>query len=60
MTDTAIPEPMARRILQQAIDEGRASEFLTCLFSGGSATVDAVTGKLVLVNFDFISQMGSS
>lgn len=52
----AIGELMARAILQQAITEGRAAEFIECLFDGGSATVDAKTGKLVLASADMLKQ----
>lgn len=45
-----IPEPVARRILEQAMTEERCSEFLHCLWDGGSATVDLTTGRLVLVS----------
>jgi len=43
-------EAMARRILLAAIDENRCAELMDCLFDGGSATVDARTGKLVLIS----------
>lgn len=41
-------EPMARRILTQALREERSADLLRCLWEGGSATVDAKTGLLVL------------
>lgn len=54
---TQMSEELARRILQAAIDEGRCAEFAECLFDGGSATVDATTGKLVLVSGDGLASM---
>lgn len=45
-----IPESLARAILTAAINEERCSEMLMCLFNGGSATVDPVTGKLLLAS----------
>lgn len=48
---------VARRILSQAISEDRCGEFMDCLFDGGSATVDATTGRLVLVSASVLSAM---
>ncbi len=45
-----IPENFARRIFEVAIDERRCSELLECLFDGGSVTIDALTGKLVMIS----------
>lgn len=53
-----LPEPLARQILQRAIDEGRASNLLACLFAGGAATVDPA-GHLVLIDADVLAQMGA-
>ncbi len=52
-----MPEPLARAILRAAINEGRAAELLDCLFDGGSATVDAVTGQLVLASSDILKKL---
>jgi hypothetical protein len=59
VTEPFLPEPVAQRILAQAIAEDRASEFLHCLFDGGSCTVDAVTGTLVLINGEQVKQLSS-
>lgn len=50
-------EAMATRILEAALRERRAAELLECLFEGGSATVNAVTGKLVLASAAQLRQM---
>jgi hypothetical protein len=50
-------ETLARAIFMQAIREERCAELLHCLFDGGSATVDAVTGKLVVVSSDQLAAM---
>lgn len=42
-------ETMAHNIFQTAINERRCRELLECLFDGGTATVDAVTRKLVVI-----------
>ena len=54
ITTPQIPEALAKKILQTAIDEQKASNLLHCLFEGGSVTVDAETGKLVLMRSDLI------
>ena len=46
---SAVPESVARAIFRAAIAEARCGELLDCLFGGGSATVDAGTGKLMLL-----------
>lgn len=48
---------MARLIFEQAIKENRCGELLTCLFDGGSATVKAGVG-LVLLPADVLAQLG--
>jgi len=58
MGDWAMPESIAAEICRAAIREERAAEFLTCLFDGGSATVDALTRKLILVTGEQLKQMG--
>lgn len=50
-------EAMARLIFEQAIKEARCGELLTCLFEGGSATVQPGVG-LVLIGADAIAQLG--
>jgi hypothetical protein len=52
MVSTTFPDGLAERILRQALDEHRAAELLVCLFDGGSCTVDARSGRLVLVSGD--------
>lgn len=52
-----ISEPIAKAILQAAINESRASALLSCLFDGGSATVDAQTGKLVLMSANMLQAL---
>lgn len=39
-------------IMQVAIRDKQETEFMECLFDGGSVTVDAVTGKLVMATKD--------
>ncbi len=41
---------LANRIFIQAISESRAQDLLDCLLHGGSCTVDAITGQLVLIS----------
>jgi hypothetical protein len=53
-------EPIARRIFEQAIKEQRCGDLMECLFNDGSATVDAVTGVLVLISADGINQLFGS
>lgn len=45
-----LDEPLAAEILDAAIIERRAAELIDCLFEGGTATVDDLTGRLVLVD----------
>jgi hypothetical protein len=52
-----VPEDRARRIFTQAIAESRCSELLEALFNGGSVTVDANTGLLVIASADALAQM---
>jgi len=52
-----ISEAFARAIFLTAIREQRCSEMLECLFDGGSATVDARTGKLCLATAEQLAQM---
>jgi len=52
-----ISEALAQRIFAQAIHEDRAAELLECLFDGGSATVDAITGKLVLISLPDVTSL---
>lgn len=49
----------ARRIFQAALDQGTAGELLSCLYDGGSATVDHA-GRLVLVSASLLAQMGGT
>lgn len=46
---SGIPEEFARRILQKTLDEHRAGELLDALFEGGSVTIDAESGELVII-----------
>lgn len=43
-------ERVATHLFLTAIRDGQAAELLTCLFDGGSATVDLRTGKLVMLS----------
>lgn len=52
-----IPERLAAQILYTAIREGRASELLDCLMKGGSCTIDAMTGELVLVTGEQLNML---
>ena len=50
---------MGRAVFLRAIAEDRCGELLDCLFDGGSASIDARTGELVLVaDFDLEGQTG--
>lgn len=42
-------DTLAKGMFLQSIREDRAGELLECLFEGGSATLDAATGKLVML-----------
>lgn len=57
---SGITEDFARSLLQQAIREGRAAELLTTLFEGGSATLDAMSGRLVLASPSILEQLMGS
>lgn len=50
MTDAERDERVATALFTVAIRDGQAAELLTCLFEGGSATVDLHTGKLVMLS----------
>lgn len=50
-------EAQAREILKQAIREDRCAELLECLFEGGSCTIDAKTGLLVLASADLLASL---
>ncbi|WP_147382318.1 hypothetical protein [Mycobacteroides abscessus] len=50
-------EFFARVIFQAAISEKRCAELWDCLTEGGSATVDAVTRKLVLYPRSFLEEL---
>lgn len=52
-----ISETLAKTILQAAINEGRASALLGCLFEGGTATVDVQTGRLVLMSANMLQAL---
>ncbi len=52
-----ISEMLAKAILRAALNEGRSVELLECLFNGGSATIDATSGDLVLADADIIQQL---
>ena len=47
---SGVEDRLAFMIFHAAITENRCGELLDCLFKGGAGTVDAQTGKLVLVN----------
>ena len=50
-------ERLAVNLFQTAINRGQAGELLECLFDGGSATIDPVTGEIVMVTEDLLNQM---
>lgn len=52
-----ISETLAKTILQAAINENKASTLLGCLFEGGTATVDAQSGKLVLMSANMLQAL---
>lgn len=43
-----LDESFAAAILRKAIDTGRSAELLNNLFEGGSVTLDATTGDLII------------
>lgn len=49
---------IATQIFEKAIATGQAGELLECLFEGGSATIDRLTGRLVMVPGAAIISMG--
>ncbi len=53
---TALPEHSARRILETAIAEQRASELLEALFDGGTASVSP-GGRLVILPADQLATL---
>jgi hypothetical protein len=57
MSGAMTPEPLARKIMETAIAEGRAGEMMDCLFSGGSCTLDRATGKLALISGDQLTEI---
>lgn len=61
MSGEGIPEDLAKGILTRAIAEGRAGELLDALMDGGMATVDALDGRLLIIDGDqFREFMGRS
>jgi hypothetical protein len=48
---------MARAIFSTALMQNRAGEVLQCLFDGGSVTIDAKTGQLVMASAAQLKQM---
>lgn len=52
-----IPEHVAKVIVRAALKEGRCGELLTCLIDGGSATIDATSGDLILADSEIIRQL---
>lgn len=56
MSSDAQFDAMARLIFEQAIKENRCGELLTCLFEGGSATVQPGVG-LVLLDADGLAEL---
>lgn len=57
MTEAEKWDQLARGLFGAAKREDREGELLQCLFDGGSATIDAKTGKLVMANRDQLAQM---
>lgn len=57
MSEYKVSENVATAIFQAAINEGRASDLLHCLFDGGSATVDVQSGKLVLMSANMLQAL---
>lgn len=53
-----VPEHVARSLFLKAVSEKRAAELLENLFDGGSATIDAVTGELIMISNDVVRQLG--
>lgn len=53
-------EFMARAVFQAALKEDRCAELWECLTGGGSATVDAVTRKLVVYPRGFLEELAAS
>lgn len=50
-------ELIAQRIFEAAISEKRCWELFSCLIDGGSATVDAETGKLMLITGEQLEEL---
>jgi hypothetical protein len=53
-------ESMARAVFQAALKEERCVELWDCLTDGGSATVDAVTRKLMVYPRSFLEQFAAA
>lgn len=47
---------LASRLFGKALETGQAGDLLACLFEGGTATIDASTGELVLLDSTLIDQ----
>lgn len=58
MSDEKV-EFMANAVFQTAITTRRCAELWDCLTEGGSATVDPVTRKLVLLPLDYLKSSGT-
>ena len=52
-----ISEDFAAAIFFKAITEKKAAELLGLLFEGGSVTLDASTGDLVMISADLLDEM---
>ena len=50
-------ELSAQRLFQAAINEGKCGALFDALVGDGAATVDAMTGKLVIIDGDMFKGM---
>lgn len=55
-----VSEPLARRIFELAVQTGQSGKLLDLLFDGGSVTVDAQTGQLVMIPGEAMAQMANA
>jgi hypothetical protein len=58
MSDEAM-ESMSRHVFQAAITTGRCAELWECLTEGGTATVDPISRKLVLLPLSYLESCGA-
>ena len=58
MTDMdALMSRVARRLFTAALEQDRAGQLYNALISGGSATIDATDGQLVIIDADILAAL---